>query len=1199
MHSRGRSSSYREERCATRWRVGALGAIATLLATFGVVSVSTSPEAEALIAEGGVGNYRGSIDWVEWTPFSWDSGNAANQTVNLGSVIQDVPVTQTNTRSVAEGAELETVCTLSDIRNEAGGGRPRGNVLRTQVPQTWSALDDMYNIGGTGSSNTMRIGLATSSNSGQKNGITSFGISCSATLKSNGTSASVPLQGLVFADAESNNWVGVSDHLGNDQQENITVTPLSASGEETSGTWRLLDTRKNPANCPTNSVALMSGNSMMFRSTGGQCATTGDGDRDGPASVLFLEGPTSANVWVQGGGTTAVAIGVMISTDFGDAPESYGKAGSLFQPGWQGGRIGTDIQSSGQSSSRPTPNGNSGPWQMPTWGQNSSTRPGSTQQALTYPYWSSGSGRPLYNLSTAASRANTTAPATRLGAYVDAEGEQQHSTAADGDDLAGETNDEDGVALPAEGIVTVPGATYTLPVTATGPGAVAGWIDWNGNGSFDEGEKSNAVELGASETSEVLLSWTVPESASNLTASYLRVRITNQQDGGAYVLAPTGMTTSGEVEDYQVEVRTSDLICQPGNAYSLLQNGTVRHIDMTGTSAELFTLPGTPSGGMTDANALAVGIDGNETIAYAIGRVQNRVGTIYKYSTSAREWDLKFDGTGANYDISGWVVGGAINPYDGHYYFTSSFEDYFYLYSFDGTDVVGKGRLDVGSTAGNGDIAFDAAGNLYVVRGPTGTSAVHVYTIRQSEVSDASGSHELTYATSVSNQDAGFSDINGIAFDIDGSLYLANGSTVARFDPSTLSQLGENVTTGLNDGNITSGDLASCLSPATLTVQKNVVGRANAEDQFNLAVSTGNASVTDVTTEGDEPGIQDEQVGPVAVYVGNSYAVQEAGRETTDLAVDYQSAWQCTAVHTASPWSDAGDGTAFLIAPFPQPAAGTAIGPQVTCVFTNTPVNGVLTWDKADEDGTTFLAGSEWSLTGPDGQAMEILDNEPPDVDGEAGKFRIEGLPWGEYELTEVLPPVGYAPLTVPLTATIEAGATAVAFTTEGDQTVVNTRIPGVVTWSKVAAGVTGDDRYLSGSEWTLTLEGSDPVTVVDCTSAVCPAGAGLDQDPDPGRFLLTRLAWGSYTLTESRAPVGYVADATRTFTIGPADGEVGVLDEFSLGGIENEQQDVPALPLTGGLSTDSFLFLGAGLLTLAGLAGLIHRRRAAAATRT
>lgn len=157
--------------------------------------------------------------------------------------------------------------------------------------------------------------------------------------------------------------------------------------------------------------------------------------------------------------------------------------------------------------------------------------------------------------------------------------------------------------------------------------------------------------------------------------------------------------------------------------------------------------------------------------------------------------------------------------------------------------------------------------------------------------------------------------------------------------------------------------------------------------------------------------------------------------------------------------------------------------------------------------------------------------------------------------------------------------------------TFTNSDKPGTVTWQKVAKD--DSSTLLGGSQWSLQ-RGDDPEqTVIDCDvagadatdSSVC---TGLDKDPRKGVFKVTGLKWGDFKLKETRAPVGYkLADANHPFQISASS---ATQLSVNLGNIENDQQDIPQIPLTGGIGEDLFLFGGLGGAGLCG-ALLIARK--------
>jgi hypothetical protein len=107
-----------------------------------------------------------------------------------------------------------------------------------------------------------------------------------------------------------------------------------------------------------------------------------------------------------------------------------------------------------------------------------------------------------------------------------------------------EGHDVDGVFV--DGVPT-PGATVTLLVTASAPGMLDGWFDFNNDGDFqDQFEHVYASYSLQAGINEVPL--TIPANAS-IGPRFARFRFSSQ--GG---LAPTGLAVDGEVEDYLIQI---------------------------------------------------------------------------------------------------------------------------------------------------------------------------------------------------------------------------------------------------------------------------------------------------------------------------------------------------------------------------------------------------------------------------------------------------------------------------------------------------------------------------------------------------------------------------------------------------------------------------------------------------------------------
>ena len=131
----------------------------------------------------------------------------------------------------------------------------------------------------------------------------------------------------------------------------------------------------------------------------------------------------------------------------------------------------------------------------------------------------------------------------QLGNTIDSEPDGQPNSTATGDDIDG-NNDDDGVVFNS---ALIPGSTAAVTITASVPGILEGWIDFDGNGSWaDSGEQIiTNVSVPAGST---IHNFTVP--ISSITGStYARFRFCTQ---GATVFF--GQAPDGEVEDYQITI---------------------------------------------------------------------------------------------------------------------------------------------------------------------------------------------------------------------------------------------------------------------------------------------------------------------------------------------------------------------------------------------------------------------------------------------------------------------------------------------------------------------------------------------------------------------------------------------------------------------------------------------------------------------
>lgn len=481
-----------------------------MVAAAAVVGITTP--AHAIEATGGLSPFAGTVQWFSW-------GASGQQIPNSG-------ITKTET-FVSGGQAVSITCSLSDIHYD---GRPplTESALASYRPGQWGgdAFDDLYNRGGTGGANQLVVGLANRLDGRAPK----FDFTCSAS--SNGSP--LPLDGLVFADAEQSGG-----------GEYIAATPTSAA------TWRIIDKYQTPGCTARSTATLSAGNRLTLGNLDGV------GCPSGPATVAFLDGASSAtDVTVKGGGTSAIALGVVVTFDRGDAPASYGDPLHGLQIGWTGGTL----------------------------------APGAQLIDDAFPLAVAGQ------------------PGLRLGARVDSDDTALFSAQADGDDRDS-FDDEDSLALPS--ISRVPGTRIALTPSCASTGYVAGWIDFTHDGDFlDAGERSITTRCSGGSAS---LLWTVPPTAVTSTGAghtFLRLRTSATS---AEIATPSSFSSAGEVEDHPFDLVVLHPIAAPDRAVTqqntpvviapaendALADGTtdvvastLRLIDATGALVTSLSVPG-------------------------------------------------------------------------------------------------------------------------------------------------------------------------------------------------------------------------------------------------------------------------------------------------------------------------------------------------------------------------------------------------------------------------------------------------------------------------------------------------------------------------------------------------------------------------------------------------------------------------------
>lgn len=673
--------------------------------------------------------------------------------------------------------------------------------------------------------------------------------------------------------------------------------------------------------------------------------------------------------------------------------------------------------------------------------------------------------------------------------------------------------------------------------------------------------------------------------------------------------------------------------CQPGRYYSLDWNGQVRarsQGNIPGPAIPSFPLfPQNSVKGyrLIQANALGIAPDGT---AYALGIYgEYRYGSlvdvwieVYKRSADQLNWEY-VDWLQSAYGES-WVAGG-VDPYSGEYYFGRfttvqvgwgqqqiPIEFILYRINADGKiEKVGniKPQRDIQRTGDlsaingfslNGDLSFDVLGNLHILAGHA--YGADIWTVSRERLDTLNGGTIRSDTIVENRRPDGAQGAVGAAFDTNGWVWIATASQHFTFNPTTNEM---NLLVANLNQTSSETDLASCQIPPTLSVKKVLSGPRFANEQFMLSVDyRTNGSFSEYTAPVTTAGSGSEITGGVTTVVvaGATYRISESVvDETEQVNADmYESTLSC--VDQNGTQYAQGDGTITIPSSvFVTNDQGLTeqVVANMSCTLTNTPRQGSVSWSKVDDSTQAQLVpGSQWRLNGPFDTNLDIADCVAedagqcpgPDKDPSAGKFMVDKINFGTYTLSETKAPTGYEAMADPVSVVVSKDVPDVHV-----GSLVNTRIPGEVTWQKVD-NLTPANR-LAGSVWTLTGPlGEDgaqlSVEITDCVADTDAKCAGPDKDHSAGGFRIGDLAWGDYVLSEKQAPAGYSLDeADHAFMI-KADQLAYNFDQPFV----NLPREAPTLPLTGGLSRDHYALAGVGVfgtgLAVAGALGFKRRRR-------
>jgi uncharacterized repeat protein (TIGR01451 family) len=377
---------------------------------------------------------------------------------------------------------------------------------------------------------------------------------------------------------------------------------------------------------------------------------------------------------------------------------------------------------------------------------------------------------------------------------------------------------------------------------------------------------------------------------------------------------------------------------------------------VTATQVTTSLVPATDPGG----NALGITEGGEGAWALAPqapgGSGDNLNFTLRFFNTTTNAWTnrtvtidttnrLPDNVTTANIRSQG-IVAGAVDPLSGNFYWAylaNAPRDRMVVFGYNTTTnqpigVVAYSTLpqDVpttGTTGSNGDIAFDGAGNLFVVSN-TGTSAAvgviqgPLPTSQQTPTPNLANTRLTLFPNPNNNS------YNGIAFNGIGELFIqystgGTTTTIQKISPQNGATLaGPSQVNFSPTGGGIGVDLGGCAIPPTLELRKRVVARRADTDQFRLSITGGDLTGGNTaTTDGPPTGVQTATAGPVLARDGTTYTFTETGAGTTNLANYGDGQWRCVDQAAGNSEVDSGTGRTFTFTP--------ASGQAILCTFTN------------------------------------------------------------------------------------------------------------------------------------------------------------------------------------------------------------------------------------------------------------------------
>lgn len=480
-------------------------------------------------ATGGSGQYKNSIKWLDFSNLGQiPAGGTVIKNFNVGDVVVYVKISGVSF-SGSINATTQRLVGYNPGKFEYDGLVKLYNI---GVPNNGNTYLDRQK-------NTLYNAISTLYAGDNVNGFTAkFNLEIYATLNNQ------PMDlGMIFANAEEDANQKVFERFGPSYKLNYSEY---VKGTTNGTNWQLLE-KYTPATSGANMIEYSNNNKTVRSFAGSDYSSYYEAV--GATALLYTKkaatsstAPLNVNMEMFCGGNTAVALGIVLNTDIGDAPVSYGMPSNIFF---------ADIING-------NPSATSGTFTNYLSNQSRNYGTSSSPNYINY------GGTPVVTEGTLIDP-----PKSRLGLLGGDNDPHDiaslHSASANIDDI---TNTADEDALSVITPLHVSNSSYSISFkassTASSGAYIAAWIDFNRNGTFEPGE-IQTYSLGANVTDQnVTLTWNnLSALALKSGVSYIRLRVSlynffgDDKTGTAVDERSTMALSGGETEDHVIMINST------------------------------------------------------------------------------------------------------------------------------------------------------------------------------------------------------------------------------------------------------------------------------------------------------------------------------------------------------------------------------------------------------------------------------------------------------------------------------------------------------------------------------------------------------------------------------------------------------------------------------------------------------------------